>query len=701
MQGIISEDLVPASPVTEPRLSAAVYGDGSILKLSGPLLATAAVPGKRRELIERLFSIPDLARVNVRQGPGAVTLRFLKGGFDRAELLDALAAAMRRRVTTKHPFPNQHLLSQREFHDRFEVHRAGEKLTLWRINPSGSRRLMLFHALLRHDKVRASVMDALLSLVGITTVIAHRQRQIEIGLKADRLSKWALLEVIESALAEALPLGRRKKTNFKLRPALIQTNLVLAPIADYVFPPLGWASAAVVTTLGVGHLGPAVARWKQKRTGLDILYACICFCTLSTFTFLPSALMYGLLQFWPRQSKKIRKENEVNFLARLRRLPRRVLVDQAGNVAEVNRQDLKPGDVVILKKGDVVPGDGTIIRGEATLQEGILTGSSFPATKTEGNNIYATSEVIEGDIQLRIETGQTLANRLSELYAQAFSRPDNDSHALRLAEMLVTPIVLAGVAALGRGGIHMTKAVMRPDFLCGPSIVEEFGDLWVVLRAAESGIVVLDTGVLDPIFKADYWLFDDSVPWGFAEANEDTLRSFKNGSDREVVFLAEGSSKQVVERDGRLLFARLDVGGSSAAKRTFVARRQAEGQSVVYFGDCENERALANLADVAVTVTNGHHRLTTGIPIAFLSPDLEKFGALHALCQRRNSEVTNGFISTALPNVAAMVAAIYFHAPALFSVAMTTLGTLFCYSRASGLLKKSSSEPDTVQNSTS
>lgn len=698
MEGIVSEELVSGSSIVEPRLSAVVYGDGSVLKLSGPLLATAAVPARRRELIERLFSIPDVARLNAHQRLGAITLRFLKGGFDRAELLDALAAAMRQRAITKHPFPNQHLLSQREFRNRFEVHRAGEKLTLWRISPSGSKRLTLSHALLQYDKVRASVMDALLSLVGITTVISHRQREIEIGLQPDRLSKWVLLEVIESALAEALPLRRRPKTNLKLRSALIRTNLFLAPIADYLFPPLGWASAAVISTLGVGHLGPAVAHWKQKRTGLDLLYACICFCTLSTFTFLPSALMYALLEFWPKRSKKIRQDNEANFLARLRRLPRVVLVDQAGKLVEVNRQDLKPGDVVILKKGDIAPGDGTIIRGEATLHEGILTGSG-PATKTEGSDIYATTEVIEGDIQVRIGTGQTLANRLTELYTTAFSQPDDDSHALRLAEMLVTPIILAGVAALGRGGLHMTKAVMRPDFLCGPSVVEEFGDLWVVLRAAERGIVVLDTAVLDPIFKADYWLFDDTVSWHLAEADEGTLRSFKSTS-REIVFLSDRGSKQILERDGRLTFSRLDVGGSSAAKRTFVARRQSQGQSVVYFGDCEKERALANLADVAVTVTNGDHRLPAGMSIAFLAPDLEKFGALQALCQRRNTEVTNGFISTALPNVAAMVAAIYFSAPALFSVAMTTLGTIFCYWRASDLLKESSPEFDIVPEST-
>ena len=68
-------------------------------------------------------------------------------------------------------------------------------------------------------------------------MISRRQREIEIALQPNRLSEWALLEVIESALAEALP---KPKMGFVRRPsgtALIRANLVLAPIADYVFPP--------------------------------------------------------------------------------------------------------------------------------------------------------------------------------------------------------------------------------------------------------------------------------------------------------------------------------------------------------------------------------------------------------------------------------------------------------------------------------
>ena len=60
------------------------------------------------------------------------------------------------------------------------------------------------------------------------------------------------------------------------------------------------------------------------------------------------------------------------------------------------------------------------------------------------------------------------ADRLLELYTTAFARPKTDSQATRIAELLVGPALLLGLAALGRGGIHMTKAVIRPDYFSGP-----------------------------------------------------------------------------------------------------------------------------------------------------------------------------------------------------------------------------------------
>lgn len=233
----------------------------------------------------------------------------------------------------------------------------------------------------------------------------------------------------------------------------------------------------------------------------------------------------------------------------------------------------------------------------------------------------------------------------------------------------------------------MTKAVIRPDYFSGPAMAEDFGDFGI-LQADDAGIVIMDPNVLDPIFKADYWVFDDTVPWRFTHASEEFLHSLDHNHERQIVFLSKRGSQQIVERAGGVRFSRLDTGGSSAAKKAFIAQRQAYGQSVIYFGDCERESALAATADVAVMVTTRHHRVNVQAPIFFLSPNLGKFSSLHSLCEKRNAQVKNAFALATIPNVVAIAAAVFLNSPALVSVVMTTIGAATCYHRASRLLRQ-------------
>ena len=81
--------------------------------------------------------------------------------------------------------------------------------------------------------------------------------------------------------------------------------------------------------------------------------------------------------------------------------------------------------------------------------------------------------------------------------------------------------------------------------------------------------------------------------------------------------LLSRGSQQIVERTGGVRFARLDTGASTAAEKAFIAQRQAYGQSVVYFGDRQQEPDLAAMVDIAVSVANKHHRVTAEAPIVF------------------------------------------------------------------------------------
>jgi Cu+-exporting ATPase len=69
---------------------------------------------------------------------------------------------------------------------------------------------------------------------------------------------------------------------------------------------------------------------------------------------------------------------------------------------EVDATALVPGDVVMVRPGERLPADGTLIEGRSTLDESMLTGESLPVTKEEGAPVYAGTLNQHGVIKIRV-----------------------------------------------------------------------------------------------------------------------------------------------------------------------------------------------------------------------------------------------------------------------------------------------------------
>lgn len=75
--------------------------------------------------------------------------------------------------------------------------------------------------------------------------------------------------------------------------------------------------------------------------------------------------------------------------------------------AEVPAASLKAGDVVLVKPGARIPADGTVIRGESSVNEAMLTGESLPVEKTDGSEVIGGSVNENGALYVRItRTGE-------------------------------------------------------------------------------------------------------------------------------------------------------------------------------------------------------------------------------------------------------------------------------------------------------
>lgn len=82
--------------------------------------------------------------------------------------------------------------------------------------------------------------------------------------------------------------------------------------------------------------------------------------------------------------------------------------------------ELQAGDIIVVNAGEVVPADGTITSGTASIDQHTLTGESQPAEKMVGEPVFATTLVLSGQIHIQVEKAGTdsVAAQIGELLLQ-------------------------------------------------------------------------------------------------------------------------------------------------------------------------------------------------------------------------------------------------------------------------------------------
>src|ERR1700704_2984884 len=85
------------------------------------------------------------------------------------------------------------------------------------------------------------------------------------------------------------------------------------------------------------------------------------------------------------------------------------LLDKSGSVSKVSATTLKVGDVVVVVAGDIIPSDGEVIEGVASVNEAAITGESAPVIRESGGDRSAVTggtQVLSDWIRVRITAAQ-------------------------------------------------------------------------------------------------------------------------------------------------------------------------------------------------------------------------------------------------------------------------------------------------------
>ncbi|HVV31985.1 MAG TPA: potassium-transporting ATPase subunit KdpB [Vitreimonas sp.] len=144
--------------------------------------------------------------------------------------------------------------------------------------------------------------------------------------------------------------------------------------------------------------------------------------------------------------------------ASLRKMRTETIAKRVPNVdsttfVEVAAPDLKIGDLVVCEAGDVIPGDGEVAQGVATVDESAITGESAPVIRESGGDRSAVTggtRVLSDRIVIRItaERGSSFLDRMIALVEGADRRKTPNEIALAILLAALSIIFLIAVAAI-------------------------------------------------------------------------------------------------------------------------------------------------------------------------------------------------------------------------------------------------------------
>lgn len=178
----------------------------------------------------------------------------------------------------------------------------------------------------------------------------------------------------------------------------------------------------------------------------------------------------------------------------------------------VPASEIKAGDEVRIRVGNVVPFDGVVTTGEAMLNQASLTGESVPVRKTACKYVYAGTVVEEGEITVCVKEveGSSRYEKIVKLIEESERlKSVLESKAEHLADRLV-PYTLAGTAITYLFTRNITKAlsVLMVDFSCALKLAMPISVLSAIREASLYHVTVKGGKYLEAVAQADTIVFD-------------------------------------------------------------------------------------------------------------------------------------------------------------------------------------------------
>lgn len=198
---------------------------------------------------------------------------------------------------------------------------------------------------------------------------------------------------------------------------------------------------------------------------------------------------------------------------------KKIMLDGSSTV--VNYDEITVGDIIQVNNGDRIAVDGEIIKGNATIDESMISGESTPVEKEIGSKVIGGTILMDGTMQFRVEKvgNETVLSKIIEMVKDAQQDQPNIQRLGDKISAIFVPIVL-GIALLTflvahfGFAISMQQALMQSIAVlviscpCAMGLATPTAVMVGIGRAAKKGILIKGGSTLELFANAKNIVFD-------------------------------------------------------------------------------------------------------------------------------------------------------------------------------------------------
>jgi heavy metal translocating P-type ATPase len=251
---------------------------------------------------------------------------------------------------------------------------------------------------------------------------------------------------------------------------------------------------------------------QERRLNVDFLDVVAITVSILEANLLTAGIVIWLIRLgdWIRDLTAARSRRAFDELLEFQRKMAWLVRD--GAVIAVPAQSLVTGDVVAVHSGELIPVDGEVLSGHASVDQKTITGESLPVFKVAGDAVYAATALREGYITIRaVRVGsETTAAQIVHLVESApIGETRMQNHAERFADRLVVP-TLALASGMGAvfADVNRFTSIVIVDYGTGIRVAAPTSVLASMTHAARQGILIKSGAHLEKLAEADTVVFD-------------------------------------------------------------------------------------------------------------------------------------------------------------------------------------------------